>query len=188
MHAYGHQWACQLAYNPRLCHGLGLTDVERTWLRLRKLVGVVRTSSVHSFPSFQMLEFHKLSNSQRARRIWLTDQQLSSITLDLRDDLGNWIRCRLKKGVQEQGQKARQLLNMVNVPDKELWWQWDLQKAAQMSVRSCRCSLFPSLSLSLMLLADAPAWLKKVLDTILTPQGDLNAVEKAIHVAKITLS
>ena len=91
-------------------------------------------SSVHSFPSFQMLEFHKLSNSQRARHIWLTDRQLLSITLDLRDDLGNWIRCRLKKGVQEQGQKARQLLNMVNVPDKELRWQWDLQKAAQMSV------------------------------------------------------
>lgn len=51
MHAYGHQWACQLAYNPRLCRGLGLTDgegVERTWSRLRKLVGVVRSSSVMS--------------------------------------------------------------------------------------------------------------------------------------------
>ena len=191
MHAYGHQWACQLAYKPRLCRGLGLTDgegVERTWSRLRKLVGVVRTSSVRSFPSFQMFEFHKLSNSQRARRIWLTDRQLSSIALDLRDDLGDWIRRRLKKGVQEQGQKARQLLNTVNVPDKELRWQWDLQKAAQMSVQSRRCGLFPSLSLSLMLLADAPARLKKELDTVLTLQGDLDAVEKAIHVAKITLS
>ena len=37
MHVYGHQWACQLAYNPRLCKGLGLTDgegVERTWSKL----------------------------------------------------------------------------------------------------------------------------------------------------------
>ena len=158
MHAYGHQWACQLAYNPRLCRGLGLTDgegVERTWSRLRKLVGVVRTSSVRSFPSLQMSEFHRLSNLQRARRIWLTDRQLSSIALDLRDDLGDWIRRRLKKGVQEQGQKARQLLNTVNVSDEELRWQWNLQKAAQMSVRSRRCGLFPSLPLLLMLLADA---------------------------------
>ena len=101
MHAYGHQWACQLAYNPHLCRGLGLMDgegVERTWSQLRKLVGVVRTSSVRSFPSLQMFEFHRLSNLQRAWHIWLTDWQLSSIALDLRDDLGDWIRHRLKKG------------------------------------------------------------------------------------------
>jgi len=191
MHAYGHQWACQLAYNPRLCRGLGLTDgegVERTWSRLRKLVGVVRTSSVRSFPSLQMFEFHRLSNLQRARRIWITDRLLSSIALDLRDDLGDWIRRRLKKGVQEQGQKAKQLLKTVSVSDEELRRQWNLQKAAQMSVRSRRCSLFPSLPLSLMLLADAPARLKKELDTVLTLQGDLDAVEKAIHTAKVTLS
>ncbi|KAF8911111.1 hypothetical protein CPB84DRAFT_1672437, partial [Gymnopilus junonius] len=28
MHAYGHQWSCQLFYNPHLCRGLGLTDGE----------------------------------------------------------------------------------------------------------------------------------------------------------------
>ena len=99
MHAYGHQWACQLAYNPRFCGGLGLTDgkgVERTWSRLRKLVGVVRTSSVRSLESFPLdVEFHGLSNLQRARRIWLTDRQLSSIALDLRDDQGDWIRHRI---------------------------------------------------------------------------------------------
>ena len=39
-----------------------------------------------------------------------------------------------------------------------------------------------------MLLADALARLKKELDTVLTLQGDLDAVEKAIHAAKITLS
>jgi hypothetical protein len=30
MHAYGHQWACQLVFNPRLRPGLGLTDGEGT--------------------------------------------------------------------------------------------------------------------------------------------------------------
>ena len=30
MHAYGHEWACQLVYNPRLSVGLGLSDGEGT--------------------------------------------------------------------------------------------------------------------------------------------------------------
>ena len=30
MHAYGHEWACQLEYNPQLIQGLGLTDSEGT--------------------------------------------------------------------------------------------------------------------------------------------------------------
>lgn len=49
MHAYGHQWACQLMYNPRLRPGFGLTDgegVERLWSRMRKLIGVTRSSAV----------------------------------------------------------------------------------------------------------------------------------------------
>jgi len=33
MHAYGHEWACQLSYNPCLVPGLGLSDGEGTeWL------------------------------------------------------------------------------------------------------------------------------------------------------------
>jgi hypothetical protein len=49
MHAYGHEWACQLVYNPRICVGLGLSDgegTERLWSRLVRLIGVERTSSV----------------------------------------------------------------------------------------------------------------------------------------------
>lgn len=52
MHAYGHHWACQLVYNPRMRVGLGLTDgegVERLWSRLRKLIGITRSSGVLSF-------------------------------------------------------------------------------------------------------------------------------------------
>lgn len=51
MHAYGHQWSCQLVYNPRLREGFGLTDgegVERLWSRMRKLIGVCRNSAVSS--------------------------------------------------------------------------------------------------------------------------------------------
>ena len=49
MHAYGHQWACQLVYNPRLQDGLGLTEgegTERIWSRFRILIGVTRSSGV----------------------------------------------------------------------------------------------------------------------------------------------
>ena len=48
MHAYGHQWACQLVYNPRLQEGMGLTDgegTERLWSRMRRLIGVERNSA-----------------------------------------------------------------------------------------------------------------------------------------------
>jgi len=49
MHAYGHEWACQLVYNPRLVPGLGLSDgegTERLWSCLIKLIGIECSSSV----------------------------------------------------------------------------------------------------------------------------------------------
>lgn len=49
MHAYGHEWACQLIYNPRLIEGLGLSDgegTERLWSCFIKLIGIQRASSV----------------------------------------------------------------------------------------------------------------------------------------------
>jgi len=49
MHAYGHEWACQLVYNPRITQGLGLSDgegTERLWSRFIKLIGIERSSSV----------------------------------------------------------------------------------------------------------------------------------------------
>ena len=49
MHAYSHEWACQLVFNPCLSVGLGLSDgegTERLWSRMIKLIGVERSSSV----------------------------------------------------------------------------------------------------------------------------------------------
>jgi hypothetical protein len=49
MHAYAHQWSCQIVYNPRLRKGLGLSDgegVERLWSKMRKLIGITRSSAV----------------------------------------------------------------------------------------------------------------------------------------------
>ena len=52
MHAYGHEWACQLVYNSHLTEGLGLSNgegTERLWSRLIRLIGIEWSSSVHNF-------------------------------------------------------------------------------------------------------------------------------------------
>ena len=49
MHAYGHEWACQLVFNPWLTDGLGLSDgegTERLWSCMIKLIGIEQSSSV----------------------------------------------------------------------------------------------------------------------------------------------
>ncbi|KAF8634336.1 hypothetical protein AX17_004214 [Amanita inopinata Kibby_2008] len=72
MHAYGHQWSCQLVYNPCLQVGMGLMDGEGTeqlWLHMRHLIAVERTSA-------------------HARRVWLIDWQAMSIAEEHRDQLG----------------------------------------------------------------------------------------------------
>ncbi|KAF9469487.1 hypothetical protein BDZ94DRAFT_692 [Collybia nuda] len=155
MHAYAHQWACQLVYNPRIRVGLGLTDgegVERLWSRSRKLIGVTRMSA-------------------RARRIWLLDRHMASIGEELRADLGSWLRRRQKKGVEGQGKKAQKVLDECGVPLTTLREQWELQQAAQLSIR-----------------AHAPVRLKKELDTVLNLQGDLDTVDKAIVITRSTIS
>ena len=53
MHAYGHEWACQLVYNPRMVPGMGLSDgegTERLWSRPTKLITIERGSLVRHFP------------------------------------------------------------------------------------------------------------------------------------------
>jgi len=49
MRVYGHEWVCQLTYNPRILVSLGLSDgegTERLWSHLIKLIGIERSSSV----------------------------------------------------------------------------------------------------------------------------------------------
>ena len=69
LHAYGHQWACQLIYNPRFRNGLGLTEgegTERTWSRFCKLIGVTRSSGVCFSCLLWSLALLLLSDSARA--------------------------------------------------------------------------------------------------------------------------
>ncbi|KAH7905288.1 hypothetical protein BJ138DRAFT_1017919 [Hygrophoropsis aurantiaca] len=155
MHAYGHDWACQLIYNPRMSLGLGLSDgegVERLWSRIRKLITLERSSA-------------------RNRRIWLLDRQAAAIGEDLRKDLGDWIRQRSRRGIQEQGNKADNILEECGLALNELETLWKEQKSSQLSLR-----------------AHAPMRLKKELDTVLVLQAELDASDKALQATRTTIS
>ncbi|KAI0676695.1 hypothetical protein C8Q78DRAFT_960079 [Trametes maxima] len=147
MHAYGHQWACQLVYNPRLREGLGWSEgegTERIWSKFRKLIGVTRSSA-------------------RSRRIWLLDRHADAINRPAREELGNWIRGKLKKGVDARSAAARKDLAETGLGLEELRQQWESQRLAQLSVRK-----------------HAPARLKKELDSVLNLLAELDTVETAM--------
>ncbi|KAG2125361.1 uncharacterized protein EDB93DRAFT_1244054 [Suillus bovinus] len=155
MHAYGHEWSCQLVYNPRICEGLGLSDgegTERLWSRFIRLIGIQRSSS-------------------RQRRLWLLDRQAAAIGLEMRADLGDWIRRRLKRGIDEQGTAAQTTLDECDATVEDLRHQWALQRQSQLSIR-----------------AHAPARLKKELETVFALQGDLDASEKALQATSDVIS
>ena len=135
MHAYVHQWSCQIIYNPRIREGPGLSDgegVERFWSRLRKMIGVTRVSAVRHL---WYIHSCSLTSPQRRRRIWMLDRQARSIGAELRDDLGDWIRRRLKTIATEESE-SHKILSKCGVPVSELRTQWWLQKAAQLSIRA----------------------------------------------------
>lgn len=130
---------------------------------------------------------------QRARRIWITDRQLSAIAYDLRCDLGEWLKRRRRAGVEEQSKKSREVIAKCGMSIPDLRAQWDLQKTAQSSIRARKSSCtMPSTSFTELtvyfILLDAPSRLKKELDTVLSLQGDLDTVEKAINTAKAALA
>ncbi|KZP28753.1 hypothetical protein FIBSPDRAFT_728861 [Athelia psychrophila] len=120
MHAYAHQWSCQLMYNPRLKPGLGLSDgegVERLWSRMRRLIGVTRTVG-------------------RRRRIWILDRQLTFIGFDMRGFLGDWINRKLNSGVVAMTKDSEQVIRECGATEEELRKQWALQVEAQISLRA----------------------------------------------------
>ncbi|EMD40519.1 hypothetical protein CERSUDRAFT_44780, partial [Gelatoporia subvermispora B] len=120
MHAYRHEWACQLVYNPRLREGLGLRDgegVERLWSRLRVFIPITRTSG-------------------RSRRIWILDRQVRALAYEMRDHLGAYIVRRLKTGVKRQSAAAKAILQGTSQSIGTLRQEWEAQRITQLSVRA----------------------------------------------------
>ncbi|KAG8924039.1 hypothetical protein FRC02_010683 [Tulasnella sp. 418] len=120
MHAYGHEWTCQLNYNPRLMDGQGLTDgegVERLWARLRKLIPISRTSG-------------------RTRRIYIIDRRAAHIAAVKHEGLGEWMRRRQTISIDRYTQESRGLILESCLQPTELRREWASQRKAQQSARS----------------------------------------------------
>lgn len=66
----------------------------------------------------------------------MLDRHMSSIGEELRDDLGNWMQRRRKKGVEGQGKRARKVMDDCGYDVPYLREQWALQQAAQLSLRA----------------------------------------------------
>ncbi|KAJ7079870.1 hypothetical protein C8R43DRAFT_910062 [Mycena crocata] len=116
MHAYGHQWRCQIIYNPRLRPGIGLTDgegVERIWSKLRFLICTTRSQSA-------------------ARRIWALERQLLAIGETQRNNLGKWIQKR-NTMLQAELRQSWESLVQCNVTIYELRAEWRNQLRSQIS-------------------------------------------------------
>lgn len=54
----------------------------------------------------------------------------------MRDGLGEWLTRRQERGVQRQGQKARNTLEDCGIALHELRSEWEAQREAQLSVRA----------------------------------------------------
>ncbi|KIM65572.1 hypothetical protein SCLCIDRAFT_112546, partial [Scleroderma citrinum Foug A] len=102
--------------------------------------------------------------------IWLLDNHAAAIGYEMWHDLGDWLRCHLKKGVGDQGAAAQNVLDNCGVNVTELQKQWADQRVAQLSIR-----------------AYAPAKLKKELDAVLTLQADLDSSNRVLQLAWTTI-
>ena|SRR5438477_609178 len=81
--------------------------------------------------------FHNNTHLQRSRRIWLIDRQSFAIGMELRANVGDWIRHRLFHGVEAQSDHAQTILNECSVDLDELRRQWELQRESQLGPQAC---------------------------------------------------
>ncbi len=81
---------------------------------------------------------------QRSRRIWLLDRHAEAINISARNELGNWIRGRLRHGVEGKTLAANEELSELGITVSELRIQWEAQRKAQLSLRQRKCPVRPS--------------------------------------------
>ena len=79
---------------------------------------------------------------KRTRRIWMLDRHTDVINAATRQNLGGWIRGRLKHGVEAREKSANEDLSTCKHSVLFLREQWSQQRAAQLSVKNRKCFLF----------------------------------------------
>jgi len=66
----------------------------------------------------------------------LIDRHAAAVAKDMVSDLGDWLRCQLKKGIQEQSSIAQEGLDQCELDVSKLRRQWSDQHSAQLSIRA----------------------------------------------------
>ncbi|KAJ7637477.1 hypothetical protein B0H17DRAFT_1278926 [Mycena rosella] len=107
MHAFGHQWVCQMEYS-----------VECFWSRIHKLIGITR-------------------NHWNSQHIWMIGQYAAFVNHEGCENLGDWIDCQQHTNIVKKQNTAYKVLRDCGVPERELRQNWEAQKVAQTLIRSC---------------------------------------------------
>ncbi|KAH6893755.1 hypothetical protein BKA70DRAFT_1118807 [Coprinopsis sp. MPI-PUGE-AT-0042] len=137
MHAYAHQWACQVVYAPRMRKGMGLTDgegIERLWARIRRLIPITRNASAR-------------------RRLWLLNRALSAICEDMMPGLAKALNKKLKN-MKKRLDAARKFTPKTKFSEEFVREQWRHQQASQLSIKSAPVRVKKELDLVLGLQAE----------------------------------
>lgn len=59
-----------------------------------------------------------------------------AIASEMRTDLGDWIKRRLRRGIKGQGSAAQDALDQCEVSIEELQAEWSQQRQSQLSIRA----------------------------------------------------
>ncbi|KAH9820410.1 hypothetical protein DFH28DRAFT_1121694 [Melampsora americana] len=127
-HAYVHEWACQIIYNPRYNDYWGLSDgegLERLWSFLSALVAVLRTST-------------------RLHRFWAIHWRCNFYNDNLKSTSGHWLLSKYQNALRVKDQASQGLSELYTQrnphdPGREFYSaeffkeQWTLERNAQAS-------------------------------------------------------
>ncbi|KNZ72708.1 hypothetical protein J132_02142 [Termitomyces sp. J132] len=144
IHEFVHQWACQIVNNPEIQTGLGLMDregVEGLWSWMWKLIAVTQPC-------------------EQSCHLYIVNKQVTSIGIELCDDLSTWICCA----------RAHQVLNSCGIEEAVLQSEWELQWASELSVRAHKSLPLFQITFCFNLTREASVCLKKELNTVLALQ------------------
>ncbi|KIK11374.1 hypothetical protein PISMIDRAFT_122803, partial [Pisolithus microcarpus 441] len=113
----------------------------------------------------------------------LIDWHATSIAKDMVNNLGDWLRHRLKRGIQDQGSAAQEVLDQCELDVSELWKQWLDQCTAQLSIRAHMKDLATVLTLQTKLDGSERAFqgVQAIIEKGAASEGALNTLASLEH-------
>lgn len=149
-HAYVHEWACQIVYNPRYNTYWGLSDgegLERLWSFLSALVAVLRTSTrLHRFWALHWrCDFYNENiKSTSGKFFYVLHPNTSTVVLILVIVTGQWLLSKLNNANRVKKESSEGLSDLYiqrNPHDLDRQYysadffreQWKLERSAHAS-------------------------------------------------------